>query len=77
MKKKKKKLALEPDQLTVDSFETVRPAEARGTVLAQGTGTHCGTTGTDTEWVSVCDMCIPPSEAVTQCGCSFDGEVCA
>jgi hypothetical protein len=72
----KKKLALELGQLTVDSFETVPPAEARGTVLAQGTGSGCAT-DTNTEWVSVCDMCIPPSEAVTECGCSFDGEVCA
>lgn len=72
---KKKKLALDLDQLTVDSFETVRPAEARGTVVGNGTGTGCFPS--DTEWVSVCDMCIPPSEAVTECGCSFDGEVCA
>ncbi len=72
----KKKLTLDLDRLTVDSFETVRPAERRGTVLGQGTGTPCFTTGTDTEWVS-CEACIPPSEAVTECGCSFDGEVCA
>lgn len=70
----KKKLILDLDRLAVESFETVRPAEARGTVVGQGTGAGCITP--NTEWVS-CEACIPPSEAVTECWCSFDGEVCA
>lgn len=69
---KTKKLTLDLDRLKVQSFETSRPAAGRGTVLAHS-GAICAPFTTNTEWVSVCDACIPPSEAVTECWCSYDG----
>jgi hypothetical protein len=71
----KKKLALDLERLAVESFETALPAEGRGTVRGHDsrlTFPAC----TDTEWAS-CEACIPPSERVTECWCSFDGEGCA